>query len=70
LAQVVVTNEPSVVEPTVHGSEGVAAKLVGPGGWLQVVVIQSGAVPAEVAPQDATATDVLFAAGWVQMKME
>ena len=68
MSQTVVTKEPSVVEPTVQGKDGVAAKLVGPGGWLQVVVIQSGAVPGVDAPHDATGVDWLFAAGLVQTK--
>jgi hypothetical protein len=68
-AQVVVTNVTgSVTDPTVHGNDGVAAKLLGPGGWLHVVVIQSGAVPGDEAPHDATGVEVLLAAGRVQMK--
>jgi hypothetical protein len=53
LSHVVVTKEPSTVVPTVQGSDGVAAKLVA-GGWLHVVVIQSGDVPGVDAPHDAT----------------
>jgi hypothetical protein len=59
-----------VVEPGVQGRDGVAAKLVGPGGWLHVVVIQSGAVPAVEPPHAATGSAVLFAAGRVQTKMK
>ena len=69
MAQTVVTKVTgSVTEPTVHATVGVAAKLFGPGGWLHVVVIQSGAVPGVDAGHDATGADVLFAAGRVQMK--
>ena len=66
--QVVVTNEPSVTGgPTVQGAEGVDGKLVGPGGWVHVVVIQSGAVPATSGPHDATGVTWLLPGGRVQV---
>ena len=68
LVQIVVTHEPSVVDPTTQGSDGVAGWLLGPGGWLQLVVIQLGA-PLELEPttHEATGVDVLLAAGREQV---
>jgi len=51
----------------VHGSEGVDAKFVGPGGWVHVVVIQLGAVPATSGPHDATGVTWLLSGGRVQV---
>ena len=65
---VVVTKEPSVKGgPTTQGSDGVAAKLLGPGGWLHVVVIQFGAVPGMSAPHDATGVTWVLSGGRVQV---
>ena len=67
-AQVIVIQSGSLGATDVQGNDGVAAKLVGPGGWLHVTVIQSGEVPGEEAPHDDTGTVVLLAGGRVQTK--